>query len=412
MSHLRTLTWVGVAIVLFLVGLLVAGFVLVRFGAVTLPLLLLMGLAYGWMLWAYLHYRIGRQDEFLQLLIVTAEAGAPLAPALGAYLRDRPHGAWREFWDVPLLFVVPGFVWLRGGFDRKVARFAQLIEMGLPLHEALRTTPGLTPRATVLAAAVGESTGQLARCLRGSTQGRLAPVWLAVLPRLLYPPALLVFVTVVGGFWLTYLAPKMVRICRDMGVALPALTQGMMDVGDFLSNHGPAVGPAVAGVVALLILLIVSPTARWFCPGLGGLQRLSVRSWVLQMLAVLLEGGRPVPEALAVLAGPGSMGWLVRRRLRRAHAAVSGGEPLADSLCRAGLLPPRAAALVRAAEAARNLPWALAELGEQLAGRAARRARRTSLLLFTTAVVAVGVLIAVLVLGMFLPLVTLITELA
>jgi type II secretory pathway component PulF len=102
----------------------------------------------------------------------------------------------------------------------------------------------------------------------------------------------------------------------------------------------------------------------------------------------------------------------VRRRLGEAHAAVCRGEALADVLYGAGLLPRNAIPLVRAAEAARNVPWALAELGEQMAGRAGRAARRASLLVFSAAVAAVGVLVGALVLGMFLPLVKLLTEMA
>src|SRR5215471_956348 len=63
-----------------------------------LPLLLFVVLCYGWMLFAYLHYHQGRQAEFLHLLTTAVDSEVPLAPALRAYLRDRPHGPVREFW--------------------------------------------------------------------------------------------------------------------------------------------------------------------------------------------------------------------------------------------------------------------------------------------------------------------------
>ena len=44
---------------------------------------LLLGLIYGWMVLAFLHYRLGRQDEFLQLLIAAVEADAPLCQPFG-----------------------------------------------------------------------------------------------------------------------------------------------------------------------------------------------------------------------------------------------------------------------------------------------------------------------------------------
>src|SRR6267154_866736 len=88
---------------------LVVGFgaILVFVGfAYGVPFVFLLLLVYGWMLFAYLHYRQGRQEEMMQLLSAAAESQAPLAPALWAYLRDRPHGLLREFWVALLLFFV------------------------------------------------------------------------------------------------------------------------------------------------------------------------------------------------------------------------------------------------------------------------------------------------------------------
>src|SRR5207248_2153608 len=118
------------------------------------------------------------------------------------------HGPARELWVAGLLFfVVPGYyLWhRRNSFDRKVARVARRLEAGASLHEALQSAPGVVPGETLLAAAVGESTGQLARCLRGSTAGRLGTVWLEALPRFLYPVALLLFISLIAGFWGAFL---------------------------------------------------------------------------------------------------------------------------------------------------------------------------------------------------------------
>src|SRR5262245_56834678 len=80
--------------------------------------------AYGWALFCFFHYRQGRQEELLHLLTTAADAGVPLAPALRAYLLDRPQGALREFWvAVALLFLVPGYYWIwhrRHRYDAKV----------------------------------------------------------------------------------------------------------------------------------------------------------------------------------------------------------------------------------------------------------------------------------------------------
>src|SRR5438132_6635468 len=110
----------------------------VGFGYGALLCLLVLGAAYSWMLFAFLHYRQCRQEEFLQVMIAAAEAEAPLAPALAAYLDDRPQSGLRELWVALLLnFVVPGYYWIwyrLSNYDQKVDRVAELLEDGHSLH--------------------------------------------------------------------------------------------------------------------------------------------------------------------------------------------------------------------------------------------------------------------------------------
>ncbi len=380
-----------------------------------LPLLLLLLLVYGWMLSAYLHYRQGRQDELLHFLSTAAESQAPLAPALWSYLHDRPQGALREFWIALLLFFVfPGYYWVwhrRHSYDQKVARVAYFLEMGDSLPNALRASPGVVSRDMVLAVQVGQYTGRLALFLRSSLPRRLAPVWLEMLPRLLYPLLLFLFLSSILGFWMTFLLPKMERIFADFDQNLPEATQQLMDFGDLLSDAMTLVPLVLLSIATLAAALFASSTLRWYLPGIARFYRRHVQSHLLRMLAVLLEGGKPVPEALAVLADSEGFAPVVQRRLHAVRRRIEQGEPLAESLRRGGLLPASMVPLVQAAECVQNLPWALAELGETLADRTVRALRRFSQFIFPVVVVALGVLVGFVVLGMFMPLIDLLTRL-
>src|SRR5712692_7182081 len=102
MKHFWNLMALGYLAVLYMV--LVA--FLVGFVGWYLPLLLvLLCAAYGWVAFAFFHYRYVRQEELLHLLTTAAESGAPLAPALLAYLRDRPRASQGEFWLATLLLL-------------------------------------------------------------------------------------------------------------------------------------------------------------------------------------------------------------------------------------------------------------------------------------------------------------------
>jgi type II secretory pathway component PulF len=381
-----------------------------------LALLLLVGMFYGWMFYAFIYYRQGRQQEFGRLLITAAEARAPLAPVLRAYVEDRPHGALREAWVAVLLwFVVPGYYWLwhrRNSYDRKVEHVARLLENGAPLHVALASTPGVVSSETVLAAAVGESTGRLADCLQPPARRRVAAAWLEVTPRFLYPLILLLFMAQVTGFWMLYIGPRMRRIFADFHEKMPAMTSRLFAAWDLVTASGGLTVLAILGVLVLIAVVAGSRTVRWYVPGIGRLYRMDVRGRILQMLSVLLGAGQRVPQALELLAGASYFPPVVTRRLEKARDAVERGEPLAESLRAQKLLSSAMAPLVEAAQRAGNLPWALGELGETLADRTVRLMRRWSMVLAPLAVVAIGALACCLVLGMFLPLVELIMGLS
>ena len=110
----------------------------------------------------------GKKSRYV--LAVAAETKSPLAIAVWAYVEDRPRGPLRRFCEGAFTnFLVLGFYWSwhkQCRFDRRVAYLASHLEVGVPLSEALAMTPGTASGETILAAAVGESTGDLAGPLR------------------------------------------------------------------------------------------------------------------------------------------------------------------------------------------------------------------------------------------------------
>jgi type II secretory pathway component PulF len=377
-------------------------------------ILLLVLLAYGWLLLACLHYRRSRQEEFLHLLVTAVESGVPLTGALRAYVEDRPHGTTREVWVAVLLFLMlPGYYWFwhrRHSFDRRVLDVAEDLEEGKPLSEALQETPQVVAAEVRLAVAVGEYTGRLAPCLRAATGARLFSVSLETLPRFLYPLLLLFILSVMFGFWLIYLLPRMERIFHDFQEPLPGITARLAEFGH--TDRPEIFMLALFLLPPLAVGLASVSVIRWHLPVVGRLYRMHTQSRVLRALSVMLDAGAPLPAALDLLAGSEHFARAPRNRLKKVRDAVEQGQPLAEGLRRGGLLRPAMAPLVQAAERARNLPWALAELADLLAGRAVRLLQRISQVVFPTSVVAIGALVGVVVGAMFMPLVALMMRLS
>jgi type IV pilus assembly protein PilC len=404
----------GVLAAVFVLGLIGYGLFVASL-AIGVPLLIFIIIVTGWFGYVYFRYRFARQEELLHLLAAASEANLPLVPALRAYVRDRPtEGQW-GWWDVAILFAFPPAYWLmhqRDAHDRRAADLADALEEGRSVPEALRSVPGAATYHLTVAAEVGETTGRMAECLRRADRERLVGVWLDVIPRLAYPLALLLFVSGVTTFFMVQIMPRMMKIYDDFHQTLPDMTLLLLRVSATIAEYWLPIAGGFLFVVVVIPLMIVSPTVRWYLPVFGRLYRWEIQGLVLRMLGPLVAAGRPIPESLARLADAPDFPSVVRSRLRDAQRRIERGDPLADALYRAGLLTSPMMPLVRAAEHANTLPWAFAELGEVLAGRAARVVRRTTVVIAIMMVIGVGTIVGCLVLAMFLPLINLLTSLS
>ena len=372
------------------------------------PFLLILASAYGWVVFAFFHYRHGRQEEFLSLLTTAIESETPLAPTLWTYLRDRPTGGGREIWvGLMMFFMLPGYYWFwhkRHTFDHKIMRVTQMLEAGAPLLDALKSAPGVVSRATLLGVAIGQSTGKMAPALRHAAKPRLSVVWLEIAFRIIYSVLLLIVMFAIMQFWMMYIFPRLQRIFTDFQMRLPAVTENIELVW-YITQQVAAW--AIFNATIICFILYFGSHVRWYTPVVGRIYRIHVQSMVLRMLGTLLEAGKPVPEALTLLERSTYFSWVVRRRLSACRKQVEHGGPLGESLYSQGLLSQAMVPLLQAAERVRNVPWAIIQLGDNLAGRAGRILQKISLALSPVTVFVVGGLVAFFVLGMFLPIIKL-----
>lgn len=402
----------GISATLFLFG-----FMAVKGGGVAVANIIITGaIFYGIAFYGFVHYRAVRQEELRDVLAVAAETKSPLAIAVWAYVEDRPRGPLRRFCEGAFTnFLVLGFYWSwhkQRRFDRRVADLASHLEVGVPLSEALSMTPGTASGETILAAAVGESTGDLAGPLRQISSTRIGSAVIEVVPRLVYPVFLLVCQVGVVSFLMIFVAPKFEKIMADFHIRIPEFAATLLGAGHWMTRFlGPFMALSLFGMLWLVPMVIVSPTIRWWVPGLGSIERRYIQGRLLKMLGMLLGAGKTAPQALALLRRDNYLGMPALRRLELVSASVDQGQSLADELAIQRLMPKSMVPLVHAAERARNLPWALEEAGDSLLRSATRLVQRLSAGLGPLAVALMGVFVALIALGVFIPLVTILTEL-
>jgi len=380
--------------------------------------MLFVSLINGWAVYAFLRYRQGCRREFAHLLAAAVNGNFPLETAVRAYVNDRPsRGPLRPTLEWIGCCALPLYAYTRlwigwRQFDHLVEEVAERLEDGHSLSEALDAVPNVADRETRLAVAIGEETSSLAASLRGLDRERWSAVWLEIAPRLAYPFAVLVFVGVIATFLMAMILPKFHRIFDEFGEAMPPETVALVQSWEIVEEFLPLLPFAFLAFAVVAATIVSNAAVRWHTPVVGRLYRWGVQADVLRALGRLLAAGQTVPASLEFLELSRTLPRIVRRRLRWARADAERGETLDAALGAAGLLPSSMRPLVRSAQRVGTLPWALGELGEHLAGRAVRLVRKVSLVAAPLLVVAVGAVVAFIAVGMFLPLIQLLTRLS
>lgn len=338
----------------------------------------------------------GTRQEGLLRLLAAAAGGVPPGPAVEAY------------GDLCGL-----------GFRRRLRALARDLDAGVPLPAALDRNRGVVPAEALVMIRVGWEAGNPAGALRDAAESAAGP-WhphrQGLAKALAYGLGMLVVLQILGGFLFYYIAPSFRKILDDFGEPLPPLTRFVFRGVQILGEHWE-----VALALALLELAAGGVLVAWLISYVFGfdlrlplLDRLSRRrhaAAILRMLAMGVEGRRPLAEGLKLMAAHHPVGW-ARARLARTEIRAGRGEPWAAAMRDEGLIRATDAAVLDAAQRAGNLPWALRELAEGAERRSAYRLRALAQTLLPLIVVAVGALVGLIAVAYFLPLVALIRELA
>ena len=375
-------------------------------GRVLLALVLLFALAYlmgpfGIIAWFILiftltegarKFRASRQYGLLWLLTVSAERSMPLVPAIEAFAKERC-----------------------GLFSRRAKRLAAMLNEGVSLPDALDRCPGLLPRYAVPMIRVGHETGTLAPALRqASTAYNLhEPVWMAINGRIAYLFLLPVLGLGILTFIMMQIVPAFQKIFADFDTSLPLMTVALIGVTNLFFQFGFLLLP----LYLLALLLMVHILMRYFglidtdLPGVTRITRRFDSANILDTLAVVAGQQRSLSEGIAALAScyPKKN---IRQRLLQATADIEMGRDWCESLLWHGLIRRPEAAILQSAQRVGNLAWALREMAESVRRRLIYRLQAITQVLFPPIVVLMGLVVMFIVVALFLPLISLISNLS
>ncbi len=229
---------------------------------------------------------------------------------------------------------------------------------------------------------------------------------------MLYPLILLTALLANVVFLMAVLRPRYEMLYHQLRFEMPQATRNLIDASDLLSDLFFLVPLLWMLLLVLINWALFSSWAKWHIPVLGRLYRLHARGQFLQVLGLMLQAGKPLPELLDCVVESGQLPSVLEPRVDRLACLVQRGEPLVESLAAQGLITRSMRPLILAAEKTRDLPWALQELGETLSQRCARLTYRLTMVLFPLTIFGCSCLIALVAVAEFIPLVTLMEKLS
>ncbi len=340
-----------------------------------------------------------QRDSLLRVMAMASRVGQPLGPAVRAFAAT-----------------------CTGSYQRKVAYFAHRLEAGDTLATALDLAPSVLSKSGEVVARVGHQLGTLPRMLEDavasiahekSTQAK-------AVGSIAYPIAVAAILVGVGSFLFVYIGPAFVSIFNDFEIPLPEPTRTIfawlspsqrrsvgveeVSIAALALLIGVSTAPALIGVFFLIRMLndAMPMTDRFF--------RRRTAAVILRAMAAGVETGQELPAILDRLAVSYPRPWVLRR-LASSSRRVDRGEDWCDALRSERLILAADAAVLRSAQRAGNLAWAMRETAGSGERRLAYRLQAMGQLIQPLLVVTMGGFVLVFALTYFSPLVSIINSL-
>ena len=324
---------------------------------------------------------------FSQELRVLLNAGLPLVEAIETLAQKESRPALRAILD----------------------RVAGELRKGRTLSAALEQFPDAFPALYIATVRAAERTSDVAASLSRyiANAGELDAVRRRVVNASIYPAVLLGVGALVTFFLLTYVVPRFAHVYEERG-ELPLFSKWLLAWGRAVDAHGVL-------LLGLLILLVTAaawalrrPELRarigalvWRIPALHARIKLYQLSRFYRTVGMLLRGGVPLVSALGMAAE--LLHPMLRERLAAATRAISEGHGVSQSMDANGLTTPVALRMLAVGEKSGNMGEMLESIAQFHDEELSRWVEWFTRLFEPLLMVAIGLVIGVIVILMYMP---------
>ena len=235
---------------------------------------------------------------------------------------------------------------------------------------------------------------------------------------MIYPSVVLFAAIGITAFLLVTVIPKFQQVFNDIlgGQQLPAVTEFVMGISDFVQHNGLQI---LAGVVAIVVVYKVfgkTPFGayqldkmRISMPITGTLVRRTAISQFSRTLGTLLASGVPILQALVIVRDT-TGNRVVRKAIQTVHDAVKEGESMTDPLASSKVFPPMVVSMVQVGEETGALPDMLTRIANTYDDEVDNAVAGMTAAIEPALIIFLAVVVGTIVIAMFLPMIKIISS--
>jgi type IV pilus assembly protein PilC len=299
----------------------------------------------------------------------------------------------------------------QGALRAVVSDITARVQGGETFHESLAKHPRVFNRLFISMVKAGEHGGLLAEILDRLAGFLEASARLRkkVKSAMTYPVIVVCIAFAITTFLIVRVVPIFGEIFADFGAKLPAPTQFLIDVSNFVRGEWYFLVAGIAGAIFGVRAFLRSTRGkqlwdRWKLklPVFGPLVHKICMSRFARTFAQLIRSGVPILEVLDIVGGS-SGNHVVETAIKEVGADVEKGDNLSVSLSRKSIFPPMLLRMVAAGEATGKIDTMLEKMADFWDEEIEAMLDALTSLIEPMLIVFLGVIVGGIVIAMFLP---------
>jgi type IV pilus assembly protein PilC len=288
------------------------------------------------------------------------------------------------------------------------------VEAGTSLSESMGKHPKAFARLYVSMVRAGELGGVLDLILQrlADFMERAQALKRKVIGAMIYPAVVITFAFLIVTALLIWVVPKFKDIFAELGTELPAMTQMLLNLSDFMKNYGAvAIIGSVVGLIVVLKLLkksrggaLLVDKLKLSIPIMGGIIGKTCIARFTRTLGTLLSAGVPILEALSTTADTAG-NEVYERTLHKIRSGIREGDSIAKPLRQTRTVDSMVVNMIDVGEETGELDKMLERIANTYEEEVDTAVSSLVALLEPVMIIVLGGIVAFIVLALFMPMV-------